>query len=381
MITDKGMNRREMIRGTVSGAALLSITPGPTQGALGKLIEDGSEASVKGKPGSRPAGDIKIGRKFRWANRENESDMLFLKQIGVSWIKMYWGGKDTPLSELAVQQDRFSKCNLKIYGIAYGSDSSDEGIQRFCEFIWACKKNEIPLIRTGFGPGAAVGSTDNNTRPGREYKSRIFDLAEAKKKWTSTTFVSAEPQWEKFAKFLGAVLPEAEKAGVKLAYHPIDPPIRVQNNVESVLWDYNSYKRAEQLSKGSPSWGLALCVGVWAQGGDTLGKNPVEMIQDFGARDKIFMVDFRNVDRPLPRFQEVFPDDGYLDMYAVMKELRKVGFDGLLIPDHIPAIDGDGEKSHDMRRAGTSLSIGYIRGLMQAANSELGLPNKNIVKI
>ncbi len=372
MKLEESINRRKMIRTAVGGAAGFAITPVLSQNIISDFPERKTTNSALEKEGNVIAGNIKIGRKFRWANRENESDMLCLKQIGINWIKMYWGGPETPLSELGVLQDRFSRYDLKIYAIAYGSNPSPEGIQRFCEFIWACKKNEIPLIRTGFGAGAPVGQTDYNVRPGRGYKSRIFDLEIAKKKWTNNQFVSAEPEWEKFARFLDAVLPEAEKAGIKLGYHPIDPPIGIQNNIERMLWNYDGYRRAEELSKGSPSWGLSFCVGTWAQGGDTLGKNPIEMIRDFGARNKIFMVDFRNVDRPMPRFQEVFPDDGYLDMYAIMKELRKVGFDGLLIPDHIPGLAGDGDNFDDMRRAGTSLSIGYIRGLLQAANSELG---------
>jgi len=72
-----------------------------------------------------------------------------------------------------------------------------------------------------------------------------------------------------------------------------------------------------------------------------MGKNVFEMIQDFGRRGKIHVVHFRNVSSPLPRFHETFPDDGYLDMYRVMKSLREVGFSGCAVPDHIPKLTGD----------------------------------------
>ena len=52
-----------------------------------------------------------------------------------------------------------------------------------------------------------------------------------------------------------------------------------------------------------------------------MGKNVFEMIRDFGGRGKIFEVHFRNVTGPLPHFVETFPDDGYMDMYQVMKTL------------------------------------------------------------
>ncbi len=50
-----------------------------------------------------------------------------------------------------------------------------------------------------------------------------------------------------------------------------------------------------------------------------MGKDVFEMIRDFGGRGKIFEVHFRNVSSPLPHFVETFPDDGYMDMYQVMK--------------------------------------------------------------
>ena len=55
-----------------------------------------------------------------------------------------------------------------------------------------------------------------------------------------------------------------------------------------------------------------------------MGKDVFGMIKDFGARGKIFAVHFRNVSSPMPKFHETLQDDGYLDMYQVMKALREV---------------------------------------------------------
>ena len=43
---------------------------------------------------------------------------------------------------------------------------------------------------------------------------------------------------------------------------------------------------------------------------------------------------------PLPKFREAFIDDGYMDMYSVMKALKEVNFDGIIIPDHVPGGGG-----------------------------------------
>ena len=103
-------------------------------------------------------------------------------------------------------------------------------------------------------------------------------------------------------------------------------------------------------------------------GGDQMGKSVVEMIRDFGGREKIFDVHFRNVSSPLPSFVETFPDDGYVEMYQVMKALREVRFSGAVVPDHVPELAGD----RGIRRAGTAYCIACMRGMLRRANAEVG---------
>jgi mannonate dehydratase len=89
----------------------------------------------------------------------------------------------------------------------------------------------------------------------------------------------------------------------------------------------------------------------------------LEAISYFGERRKLFKVHFRNVSAPLPHFVETFVDDGYMDMYQVMRRLRAVNFEGVVIPDHIPQMLGGS-------RAATAYSIGYMKALAQRANAE-----------
>ena len=85
-------------------------------------------------------------------------------------------------------------------------------------------------------------------------------------------------------------------------------------------------------------------------------------IEEFGARDQIIQVHFRNVDNSLPRFIEVFPDDGYLNMAEIMRALYRVGFDGMAVPDHVPRF-ADTEAGFMTSEA---FILGYIRALMQS---------------
>ena len=73
---------------------------------------------------------------------------------------------------------------------------------------------------------------------------------------------------------------------------------------------------------------------------------------------------FRNVDKPLPHFVETFLEDGYMDMYKVMRELQKVGFKGVAIPDHIPHLADDG-------RVGMAYIIGQMQMLQRRAIEEV----------
>ena len=205
----------------------------------------------------------------------------------------------------------------------------------------------------------------------RGYKAREFDVSDFRNKVEKQMFdreYSADEMWANYTYFFKAVLPAAEEAKVTLALHPDDPPLAKMNGVAKLFTNYEGYHRAEQLSNGSRYWGLTFCAGTWAEGGDKMGKSVFEMIKDFGRRGKLIEVHFRNVTSPLPHFAETFPDDGYMDMYQVMKALREVRFTGAAEPDHVPELIGES----GMRRAGTAYIIAYMRSLLRRANEEVG---------
>ena len=89
-----------------------------------------------------------------------------------------------------------------------------------------------------------------------------------------------------------------------------------------------------------------------------MGKDVLETIDYFGKQNKIFKIHFRNVNQPLPHFTETFLDDGYADMYKILKALKKVNFNGVFIADHIPRM---------VNGAGTAFSIGYMKALLERA--------------
>jgi mannonate dehydratase len=86
------------------------------------------------------------------------------------------------------------------------------------------------------------------------------------------------------------------------------------------------------------------------------------MIRFFSAK-KIWKIHFRNVSAPLPHFVETFMDDGYYDMWKIMKALRDVEFDGIVILDHSPTMVGGNYTQ-------TAYGVAYMKALLSRANAE-----------
>ena len=169
--------------------------------------------------------------------------------------------------------------------------------------------------------------------------------------------------WENYTYFIKQVVPVAEEAGVRIGIHPDDPPVPVLAGVPRCIFsNFEGYKRALEIAN-SPNIGVCLCCGTWLEGGKQLtGKDPEEMIRHFGA-SKIWKIHFRNVSAPLPHFVETFMDNGYYDMYKVMKALRDVDFDGIVILDHSPTMVGGNYTQ-------TAYGFGYMKALLARANAE-----------
>lgn len=172
--------------------------------------------------------------------------------------------------------------------------------------------------------------------------------------------VTHEQMWANYEYFIKAVLPVAEKAGVKMALHPDDPPVPMLGGVARLFYEPAGFKRAWQMSDGSPAWGLDLCLGCCSEmlGGAATVR---EMIEFFGPKGRIFYVHFRDVKGTVPNFTECFLGEGNYDPAEVMTLLRRNGFTGFLLDDHVPHMDDDTDWNH----RGRAHAIGYMQGLLR----------------
>jgi mannonate dehydratase len=302
--------------------------------------------------------------------------------MGVGYVVLWTGGDKASYEYYASRRQLFEEAGLKVYGFGNGSvhcqealvldlPNRKEKIEEYKRHLRNLGRAGIPYTTYAHMANSVWSTEAETTRGGAP--ARAFDLEKALQgNWNGQ--VNAPPLthgreytedeiWENFEDFIRQAVPVAEEAGVKIGIHPDDPPWPDLGGVPRCIFgSFEGYRRAMEIAN-SPNVGLCLCVGCWLEGGERMGKDVLETIRYFGERRKLFKIHFRNVDRPLPHFVETFLDNGYMEMYQVMRALREVDFDGVVIADHIPLMAND-------HRVGTAFTIGYMKALVERANAE-----------
>ena len=319
---------------------------------------------------------IKLGTFFQ--PNPTADDFAFLKNSGVEYVSVWTSIQDNNVDFMTQTRRRFAAHGIQVYNIGMldlhcdptivlGLPGFDEKVEQYKSYLTNLGSAGIHYttyahmsnIKGGVVPGfyqTAMGSTRGGA-PTRE-----FDLEVARKLPLSFgKAYEADHIWKTFTNFIRAVIPTAEKAGVRIGLHPDDPPVDSLGGVARIFRNFEGYQRALETAN-SENFGLCFCIGTWAEGGKMMGKDVVEMVRLFGPKKKIFKVHFRNVSSPLPKFHETFVDNGYLDMYQVMRALREMKFDGVIIPDHVP---GGG-----VQQVNNSFTIGYMKALRDRVNAE-----------
>lgn len=253
--------------------------------------------------------------------------------------------------------------------VMLGLEGRDRQIENVCESIRNLGRVGIPVLGYHFSP-SFVWRTANDAPLGRYgAKVQAFDLALQQQgvddmadfgQRRDRLIPDVETLWDNFAYFMKRVIPAAEEYGVTMALHPDDPPLTSLSGIARMFIDVKSYQRAEQLVN-SKNWGLLFCIGTFSQmaGG---AQNIFDAISYFGPRKKLIYAHMRDVQGTVPKFHECFLGEGNFDPFEVMYALKKSGFDGFIVSDHVPAIEGDTAWGHRVRFADT----GYMRGLMEA---------------
>jgi mannonate dehydratase len=246
------------------------------------------------------------------------------------------------------------------------SPERDREIEQICQMIQNAAKAGIPAVKYNMTVLGVVRTESTRGRGGATYSTFVYDKAN-KDTLTPAGRVSADMMWERITYFLERVVPVAEASKVRICCHPHDPGMprdRGFRGVQRVLGSVEGLKRFVAI-KASPYHGLNFCQGTVSEMLQKPGEEIYDVIRYFGKRNKIFNVHFRNIKGRFLNFQETFPDDGHVDMIRAMRVYKEVGYDGMIMPDHVPHIPGD-----DGGAQAFAFAFGYIQALIQLVNSE-----------
>ncbi|MBK8884743.1 MAG: mannonate dehydratase [Bacteroidales bacterium] len=243
-----------------------------------------------------------------------------------------------------------------------GLEGRDEEISNFIIFMKSLSKAGIDTICYNWMPVISWARTTND-RPGRGGALvTAFDYEDVKDlSPTKYGEVTKESLWKNLEYFLKAVVPEAEKLKIKLAMHPDDPQVDSIRGISRIMTTADAFRKMAAIYP-SPYNGLTMCQGNFS----LMGEDIPTLVRDFGSKNLIHFVHFRNVRGGKTNFVETFHDEGQIDMYAAMKAYIETGFRGPLRPDHVPTMAGDSNDHPGYSALGSLYAAGYIRGLIEA---------------
>jgi mannonate dehydratase len=304
----------------------------------------------------------------------SDEELLFARQLSLDCVYTWVRGEKHNSTYLTELRKRVENAGLILWNVGSGEvgkcdkihlalPERDDKIEVFKTFVRDLGEAGIHTTTFTWEPSGVWSSESGEIRSAQ---TRRVDIDEMRKRpLTHGREYTEEELWENFDYFMKRIIPVAEEAGVRLSLHPNDPPTKYPlGGVPCLIRSFESYKRAFEIAN-SPNLGMELCTGCWLEGGDDFG-DMLEAIRYFHEQGRIFIVHFRNVSSPLPQFYETFLDNGYMDMYKVMKTFVRVGYDQSMILDHTPRF-----AKGFARGAGTAYAIGYMRALMERAEDEL----------
>ena len=174
--------------------------------------------------------------------------------------------------------------------------------------------------------------------------------------------ITEEKLWQNYEYFLKAVLPDAEKYGIRLALHPDDPPVPRLGDVARIMISRENIRRAINGIVKSDSLGITMCQANYF----IMGEDLLSVIEEFA--DKIFLVHFRNTTGTPNRFRETFHDNGDIDMAKVMKAYIRHGVNVPVRVDHVPTLAGEISENVGYDALGRLFAIGYLKGILDTCS-------------
>jgi mannonate dehydratase len=348
-------NRRNFIKKGASLAAVLSM------GGLGACTGSGPNTAGKKDDSAQSAKADAISQ-AQWpidegtdtpklcigiSSNASEAEMRKVKQIGINHVLMGGGKMPWTESNLRATLDRFKKNGLTVINMMiggfpnaiYGREGRDEEIKNLQASLQAAGAAGLPVVEYNFYADRLMeGYYKKDARGGATWTAFNYEGVQNLPPKPEIGKHTAEELWDNLTYFLKAVIPVAEKAGVRMALHPNDPPVPVSHGSDQIMATLADWKRLIEIVD-SPSNGITFDCGVTRE----IGEDPVAVCRYFGSRDRINHSHYRNVivETPRLKYSEVFLDEGQVNMFEVMKELVRLKYNHGLFPEHPRGLDND----------------------------------------
>ena len=285
------------------------------------------------------------------------------------------------LNVVGLEGDPFDMTPIKEYGVdvSNGQDarcpSREEALAHYRELLESMGKLGIKLLCYNFMVGKGWSRT--GVREGRGgAKATYFsleDLSHKEQKGHKDTLsvndsclpsllLSHEQVWANYEYFIKAVMPTAEKRGIRMGLHPDDPCLDSLGGYARIFGSVEAYDRAYALYP-SPSNAVTFCQANFK----LMGVDLEETARHFGKR--IAFIHIRDVEGNKTDFTELFHDQGDTDQFALMRTYRKIGLDVPVRGDHVPEMAYDRILTQDGTPGyftlGRLFANGYLKALLQ----------------
>lgn len=266
--------------------------------------------------------------------------------------------REAGITLAGLEGDQFDMSRIK-----RGEPGRDEDIEHYQQMLRNMGELGIDLLCYNFMPRARTAEHDwHRTDCAVPLRGGSLTTAfdQALRPPAELEF-SQDDLWANYTYFIQAVMPEAERAGVRMALHPDDPPLPALGSVPRLFGQPEAWERAFEIAP-SPNNGVTFCQANFR----LMGCDLEHWVRRFAEQDKLFFVHLRDVEGTAEKFTEVWHDEGPTNMARMLKLYHDVGFDGLIRDDHVPSMLGENPEIPGYAMLGHLFAVGYMKGLMEA---------------
>ena len=289
------------------------------------------------------------------------------------------------LRVVGFEGDMFDMSSIKEFGATKGEGEAERerALSRYRAYLELMARHGIRLLCYNFMVG--TGWSRTGVREGRGgAKATYFSIKDAEefkvqslkfkedggvenlKPSTLNLKLTEEQVWANYEYFIRAVMPTAERLGVRMGLHPDDPCLPSLGGYARIFGSVEAYDRAYALYP-SESNAVTFCQANFK----LMDVDLEETARHFGKR--IAFIHVRDVEGTKEDFTELFHDQGTTDQFALMRTYRELGLDVPVRGDHVPEMEGDRRITADCIPGyftlGRLFANGYLKALLKGTDN------------